>query len=150
MIYTLIIWIRVCVVGIVIWREGWFMLDMVWRVGIRVGLRMAFMIFFFSCLVRTGHRVSNSPLKFNYISNNTKNEDESRQKIIQWFRRSYSLTIDRSHGRVVWMWLNVFFKLGTVRAKPAALNKKYTCPLFDPFINSFHAYKYAGMIADSW
>jgi hypothetical protein len=47
-------------------------LSMVWWVGIWVCLRMAFMIFFFSCFVRTRHSVSNSPLKFNYISSNKK------------------------------------------------------------------------------
>jgi hypothetical protein len=82
MIYTLIIWIWVCMMGIMIWRESWFMLSMVWWVGIRVRLRMALMIFFFSCFVRTRHSVSNSPLKFNYISNNTK-ADGSGQKLIQ-------------------------------------------------------------------
>ena len=39
------------------------------------------MIFFFSCFVRTRHSVSNSPLKFNYISNNTKNADNRSEYI---------------------------------------------------------------------
>jgi hypothetical protein len=47
-------------------------LNMVWRVGIRVCLRMACMIFFFPCFVRTRHSVSDYPLKFNYISTSYK------------------------------------------------------------------------------
>ena len=72
MIYTLIIGIWIGMMRIVIRREGWFMLNMVWRVGIRVCLRMACMIFFFSCFVRTRHSVSDSLLKFNYISTSYK------------------------------------------------------------------------------
>jgi len=57
---------------IMIWRQGRFMVNMVWRVGIGFCLRMVFMIFFFSCFVRTRHNVTDYPLKFNYISTSCK------------------------------------------------------------------------------
>jgi len=64
MIYTLIIWIRFCMMRIVIRCKGWFVLNMVWCVGIGVCFRMGFLILNFPCFVRTRHYVSDNPLKF--------------------------------------------------------------------------------------
>ena len=57
---------------IVIRREGCFMLDMVWRVGIGVCLRVVFVILCFPRFIRTCHSVPDFPLKFNYISTSYK------------------------------------------------------------------------------
>ena len=72
MVDTLVIWIRVGMMRIVIRREGSFMLDMVWRVGIGVCLRVAFVILLFPRFVLTGHSVPDYPLMLNYISTSYK------------------------------------------------------------------------------
>lgn len=72
MIDTLILWIRVCMMRIVICGKDWFMVSMVWLVRIGVFLRMVLLILFFPCFVRTRHNESDSLLEYNYISANDK------------------------------------------------------------------------------